>query len=264
MIRPDEYWAGQADGDGSIGIKSNHGQPVPRFAFKTTCEMTVRAFCKDMGVGTVIPCYPPSSRKPNWKMRWAFDVTHKAAVTVIRRLQPYLIEKAQTASQIIGECQPLPRGDAYWAGLVDAEGHIALSPNNGRKRPFLCVKMVDEATVTAMHQAMGIGSLFNNWSPSAQASGRQPQWTYKVSTQKAIVVLNRLRPYLLTKAAAADHVLAYYLTNPNQDRKLNREKRNDIRQRYAAGEKQVVLAAEYGINHVTISEICRGRIGVND
>lgn len=42
--------------------------------------------------------------------------------------------------------------------------------------------------------------------------------------------------------------------------KLSDDQVREIRQRYAAGERQYPLAAEYGVNQSTISDIVRGKL----
>lgn len=266
MIKTDEYWAGQADGDGCFGFTTTG--PAQRytqvyFSFKTTHEATVRAFHVDMGVGHCGNASTPYSIDRGWKPLWRFKTTGEATAIVVKRLYPYLLEKQVVALSTLKYFRQevprsLPRTDAYWAGITDAEGCIRLSANNGAKRPEFTVKMTHEATIREMHQAMGVGIVYEHRPPSKRQY--KTQWIYKAATRQACAVLLRLQPHLLTKAEDAVKVLAYYThEGKRKDSKLTPDIVRAIRQRYAEGATRATLAKDYDAHWVTVDDVIKGR-----
>ena len=96
---------------------------------------------------------------------------------------------------------------AYFAGLMDGEGNIGIYPQGKSKRLRPCVKlnMTDKETVVAVAEFFG-----GNVSSKKVANGNKPQWHWSVTYKKASKIIRLLRPYLITKAAAADYVLSLY------------------------------------------------------
>jgi hypothetical protein len=95
--------------------------------------------------------------------------------------------------------------NAYFAGLIDGEGTINVYPYKSGKymRPVVKLNMTCLATVTAVHDYFG-GSLLKK----KVKEGFKPQWHWIVTFNKAIDVVEQIRPYLITKAKEADLVLA--------------------------------------------------------
>lgn len=94
---------------------------------------------------------------------------------------------------------------AYFAGLFDGEATIAAYPRKGQSHLRPCVKlnMTCKETMEAVAAHFG-GKIM----PKKVASGNKPQWHWFVGCNQALDVIDAVRPYLITKAAGADRVLA--------------------------------------------------------
>lgn len=88
--------------------------------------------------------------------------------------------------------------DAYFAGLIDGEGSLFLAGSQGRATIEL--KMTCFATVDALHQEYGGTVRYRK----AQRSHWLDQWLWRVRDVQAREVLRRVRPFMITKAGAAD------------------------------------------------------------
>lgn len=96
--------------------------------------------------------------------------------------------------------------NAYFAGLIDGEGTIGVYTfKSGVTRPIIKVDMTCETTIKALHQYfggyMGVKKVEN-------LPNRKPQWRWEVTFSKAKEVARLLMPYLITKTANAELVLA--------------------------------------------------------
>jgi hypothetical protein len=93
--------------------------------------------------------------------------------------------------------------DAYFAGLIDGEGNIAVQRQgkNGYMRPIIEVKMTCETTILALRTHFGMGHI--TWQPGDQV-GWKPSWRWRVTTRSARLVAEVIRPYLITKADALE------------------------------------------------------------
>ncbi len=101
---------------------------------------------------------------------------------------------------------------AYFAGLIDGEGHVGCQVYSGARRPVLQLQMTCQQTVKAFADYFGT-TLRELNSPSHQkgyARGYKQMYHTRCECHKAYAIVKMLRPYLITKAAAADIVLAYY------------------------------------------------------
>lgn len=98
--------------------------------------------------------------------------------------------------------------DAYFAGVIDGEGTVAVytQHHGARMRPIIKVDMTCERTINALHSHFGgyIGVKKIEALPN-----RKPQWRWEVSFSKAKEVAIRIRPYLITKADGADSIIAF-------------------------------------------------------
>ena len=95
--------------------------------------------------------------------------------------------------------------DAYFAGLIDGEGHIALSKKSPTSfRPVVVVEMTCEKTIRALHTHFGVGTV--RFVPRRKEHHKD-QWKWRTVCNGAREVLSRIRPFLITKAVAADVVL---------------------------------------------------------
>ena len=96
--------------------------------------------------------------------------------------------------------------DAYFAGLIDGEGTIDVYDHKGgtKRRPVVKVNMACEATIRRIQEHFG-GSVMPK---KVYREHYKPQWHWIVTHSRAIYVASRIRPYMITKAALADKVLA--------------------------------------------------------
>lgn len=102
--------------------------------------------------------------------------------------------------------------DAYFAGLIDGEGNVALNsrgPNRpGGLRPVIKVKMTDKAIIEALAETYG-GTVRPR--PAANPNCKD-QWFWKAENRACRETLNRIYPYLRVKRADAEKLLAYFAT----------------------------------------------------
>lgn len=101
----------------------------------------------------------------------------------------------------------------YFAGLIDGEGHIGCQIYSGFKRPVIQLQMTCKKTVEIFANRFGM-ILRELVSPSRIKDqverGHKKLWHCRCECHKAYIVIKQLRPYLITKAEAADEALAYY------------------------------------------------------
>jgi hypothetical protein len=91
--------------------------------------------------------------------------------------------------------------DIGWAaGIIDGEGEIGLSDH---KYPLVRVAMTCPLAPRKLLEFFGMGSI-NEW---PIASGKI-DYTWRVSGNEALAVIQTVRPFLITKRAAADRVAA--------------------------------------------------------
>lgn len=94
---------------------------------------------------------------------------------------------------------------AYFAGLIDGEGHIGFcASGKNYKHPIIQVKMTCEKTIVALHEFFKVGTM-QKMKPGKPH--HKPQYKWRVRYTAAIPVIAKIRPYLITKADAADLVL---------------------------------------------------------
>ena len=73
--------------------------------------------------------------------------------------------------------------------------------------PLVQLTMTHEETVRAAHEHFGCGYVTKY--DKSHIPNRSDAWCWRVTYQKARDVVNRVRPYLLTKAEDADKLLAF-------------------------------------------------------
>jgi hypothetical protein len=97
--------------------------------------------------------------------------------------------------------------DAYFAGLIDGEGHIGLAKKGNGVRPLIHVNMTCFRSISALHGHFGVGTV----RPKAKPSNPKwkQQWVWRIYYYDAIGVALRIRPYLIAKADDADRIIAY-------------------------------------------------------
>lgn len=110
--------------------------------------------------------------------------------------------------------------NAYFAGLIDGEGCVNIyTYKSGAIRPVIKVNMTCEKTIKALHDYFGGHTGKRKTEP---LPNRKQQWYWGVTYQQAITVCKLIRPYLITKADAADKILAFI---PNKQGKSKRPRR---------------------------------------
>lgn len=95
--------------------------------------------------------------------------------------------------------------DAYFAGLLDGEAHIALTrkfPNSFC--PTVAVEMTCEKTIRALHLHFGVGTV--QFVPRRKEHYKD-QWKWRTVYNGAREVMSRVRPFLITKAIDADKII---------------------------------------------------------
>lgn len=107
--------------------------------------------------------------------------------------------------------------DVYFAGLIDGEGYVGIQPRPpvGHLRPRVKVSMCCQKTIQTLADHFG-----GTCRPSKVRPGCSPIWSWEVAYHKAIIVLQRVRPYLITKAEITDYILGVY--KPKYRRKKKR------------------------------------------
>lgn len=100
---------------------------------------------------------------------------------------------------------PTQEWSSYFAGLIDGEGTIGITKNNGRLIPFFCIKMTNAAIINMIadrycHRVNTYVS--KNPKHKKSFSVNFGSW----STIKAM--LNEVRPYLIVKQKQADLLIS--------------------------------------------------------
>lgn len=101
--------------------------------------------------------------------------------------------------------------DAYFAGLFDGEGCVYVTKHDTRLQLYVKLKMTCEDTVRGFADYAGCGC-FTNEPPGKPH--HKPQFRIKIQGVQAMEVLERLAPYLRTKAADARDCIARYRAQP--------------------------------------------------
>jgi hypothetical protein len=94
--------------------------------------------------------------------------------------------------------------DAYFAGLIDGEGHIGFSSSGYRQVPMVQVKMTCKKTIYALKEHFGVGYIY---AEHPEKKHYKPQWKWRASCASSVKVLAAITPYLITKAEAAQAIL---------------------------------------------------------
>jgi len=95
---------------------------------------------------------------------------------------------------------------AYFAGLIDGEGHITLT-SRGTKRPktpCIEVKMSCEKTVLSLKTFFDGGTVVFR---RPAKIGYLPQWRWRVTDRQAISILKEILPFMITKQDAARNLV---------------------------------------------------------
>jgi hypothetical protein len=108
---------------------------------------------------------------------------------------------------------------AYFAGLFDGEGSVSISFKKpgvranagwkGNHRLEVQLAMCDEGAVRAFAAFAGVGRVYE-WGP--RDGVRNVSWHFSANGNNAVIVLEKLRPYLRVKAAHAEIAVAFQKT----------------------------------------------------
>jgi hypothetical protein len=101
VSRTDAYWAGLVDGDGTLTLKKSNGVPKPHMRVKMTCYETVKAMHEYFGFGCFYKSAEPGRINRGYKACWSYQVCHRQAAEIARRLRPFLIVKAENADRVL-------------------------------------------------------------------------------------------------------------------------------------------------------------------
>lgn len=127
---PLAYFAGLIDGDGYIGMMNISGDPRPTIALAMTHEDSVKRFADQFGI-TYKKINSPSMQNNvarGNKQQWVSRVSCHQAYEVIKKIQPWLLEKADVAL----ECC------AYYEGRVCEQCGGDVPPDRPGKASKYC------------------------------------------------------------------------------------------------------------------------------
>lgn len=148
---------------------------------------------------------------------------------------------------------------AYFAGLVDGEGWVAVATNSGRKDrkknvPTITVNMTHKETVLAL--AAYFGGCVHHIAPRMER--RKPQWKWTVRWNDARRAAAAMLPYAITKRDALQQIvdLPIQLTGP--ERRFDVATVGKIRRSYAGSYSK--LGKRFGICTMTAWKICNRKM----
>jgi hypothetical protein len=151
---------------------------------------------------------------------------------------------------------------AWLAGFFDGEGCIGQVVRDYRSSSFILpiVRLINTHMpvlpyVRAIMDAHGLAYTCVPHSPLGD--GRLPQWV--MTTQSATPTaawLTLLLPYLHTKRAQAEEMLAFCRLNPSRFARVSASDQAQIREMYATGDyTQQQLADLFGLAYATVNRI---------
>lgn len=97
---------------------------------------------------------------------------------------------------------------AYWAGILDGEGHISVTKYNNL--PVVALSMTCEKTVKAFQETFELGSVLKR-SRNSMKDHWKDTYTIKASCHKASRICEELLPYFITKRDVAEEVSKFYI-----------------------------------------------------
>ncbi len=132
-----------------------------------------------------------AKRRPYWNKRYANKRNPKPPkpLTEIKSLSPTEL--------------------AYSAGIVDGEGcfQILFSGRSKSLNPSLCVIMTHKETIEWLAAKWGV-----NISPTRRKTvldNHKPTWVVRIGGRRALLLSEKMRPYLVTKKSHSDIFLEY-------------------------------------------------------
>lgn len=203
MDRRTAYFAGLIDGDGWLAAGTRF-RCHDRLAIGLTDPVPVVLAWEHFGCGAV------QLRKPGERSRrfgFVWRASGKDARAVAAALAPVLILKQAKAAALAG-IAPRPASigretrTAYFAGLVDAEGHIALT---ARGAATIAVGMSDEAPIVALREYFAAGSIMRR---EAGGLRRRPHFVWRAATRQARAIIAEILPLLIVQRTRAEVVLS--------------------------------------------------------
>lgn len=102
----------------------------------------------------------------------------------------------------------------YCAGLLDGEGHVVVKRYQTRKgsicfQPWISVSMTDCDAIVFLSNVFGVGSICEpRWERTTL--GHKKQWRWTTVSHGAFQVARLIRPYVITKQAGVEAILAFY------------------------------------------------------
>jgi hypothetical protein len=130
---------------------------------------------------------------------------------------------------IVGPLRALSDAEcAYLAGIIDGEGHVGLAhhpASSGKDKnhkyewwvPLVAVSNTDKRLLWWLTERFGGPVLVQKMNPNLAA--RKQAYVWKVTSQRAAVVLKAALPYLVLKQEQANIVLAFMETHANVGRR---------------------------------------------
>ncbi len=149
-----------------------------------------------------------------------------------------------------------PERSAYFAGLIDGEGHVTLSKNQDRKSaiwnvPTIVVAMTDRETIEACQAYFSCGSVHVKKKASPH---HKTLYAWTVRWNDARFVAGAIRPYAITKAAALDRILRHPIQRMGPERRFSDEQVREIRVNYV-GISYSELGKRFGVATMTAWQI---------
>ena len=97
------------------------------------------------------------------------------------------------------------------AGIVDGEGSISANPGrtNGGWQIVLQVYNTDPRMIVRLKEVTGVGSIYK---PRKRERNNLQMYEWKIASRQAVVVLEWILPYLVTKKPEAEIALAIAAT----------------------------------------------------
>jgi hypothetical protein len=111
----------------------------------------------------------------------------------------------------------------YLAGLIDGEGHIGFNINRYKKteylQPILCINMTFQPLIKQLHIELG-GQY------SIRKANYKENWKacykWKVLCGQAIIILEKVFPYLIVKKDQADLAIRFYKYGATNNQIVNK------------------------------------------
>jgi hypothetical protein len=152
--------------------------------------------------------------------------------------------------------------DLYWlAGLLEGEGSFVAGPPSSPNRPRIQISMTDQDVVERVAAFFGIQYI------QVRRQGKEGQnWktAYNVFLRgkRAIALMKILYPLMgKRRRKQIEHALASYdpYKHCKNTAKLSESQVLEIYRRAHAGERHHLIAAEFGVNRTTVTDIKRGK-----